>query len=669
MEERLGPETVKSRFGARLAQPGDVVEQGVSARNHARTYACGVLRIVDGGTDALNALSAQNDLWNSLVAAEVVARRAFREFLHMHCPELKQLEDALLVARKRQVDLLASAARRGLGQRAQNVQQSSPTESGASEVPQPAANAQVPLDGSLVLKVVTAEIAALVKASEKLRRSAIYDSKIAIASMDKAHHDELRNLSQLSGLWWIHAEDVLARFDVARIACARRGAYLWPTKFVGSGNLVVRLSSGGKKLSYQDILDGRSGLVKLVNATEADLGPRALAVKADGGRRMVLSLRVGRPGEDGAVPYLKALITVHREMPANMVVKSVSMKRTAAIGGLGRVRWSALLVLSGPAAPRASAATGHASAAAGALWKGMDRECVVTFGDATLEQPEGNEAPSAQAEVHVATLTYISSWREGKGLGKQSESSASAGVGLPLIEVEHIHQDPRGLAKLVQAKDLLDQVEESSTALRELIIAKLFSKKVVNCAWRRPGRQDTDTPATGPEFFGAMLERPDVYALLRLLMDLSPTVARRLGPVVREEAAAWASGAIRKLEESNSIARRAQARRQHLYRNIASRIADRCHLVVMPKTDFKALTCAPGASQEIRDWIRLAAPGILRDAISSACEKKGVAVVPPPRDLDPSTRPRGRPKQPGGILQTSPSGGPKPERKTVLVQG
>lgn len=127
-----------------------------------------------------------------------------------------------------------------------------------------------------------------------------------------------------SGLWWSHSETVLAAFDIARVAAIKSGKPLRFRRFNGDGSFGIRFPAPDP-LNLSKVLSGSTSMVSIRQATEQELG-RSLALKSDGGRRVVVCLRVGEKKNGVTPPTLQFLVNMHAGMdfPQDIPLKTVT---------------------------------------------------------------------------------------------------------------------------------------------------------------------------------------------------------------------------------------------------------------------------------------------------------------------------------------------------------
>lgn len=111
---------------------------------------------------------------------------------------------------------------------------------------------------------------------------------------------------QTPELWWCHRESVMARHESARSKSFKEGTTPNFHSFNGEGSLRLRFGHGG--IAFSKIELGQTTMVGFRCPTPNELGRRK-ALKADGGSRKILGVRVGT-APDGSPLTLEFLVTI-----------------------------------------------------------------------------------------------------------------------------------------------------------------------------------------------------------------------------------------------------------------------------------------------------------------------------------------------------------------------
>ena len=265
----------------------------------------------------------QNRLWNKLVEIEKTNRLAYRDALVQSDGELSDLSDRL-AAEEATIEAILGA-RNAARAKARSKK-----------------NAEDATSHSQALKSATArrkDIWTLMKACRERAKTA---AKPLIEAAEVARRQQVKEAAQLFPMWWAHSETILKKYDTARGKAMRTGAELRFHRFDGNGSMGVRFAIEGGMIDR--IRAGRTDLLQLREPTPAELG-RMSALKADGGRRIIMKVRAGSKADDGTIPFLEFLVTMHaeRDLPEDMPLKTVTLRRDMFAG---RPDWKIVLTFS-----------------------------------------------------------------------------------------------------------------------------------------------------------------------------------------------------------------------------------------------------------------------------------------------------------------------------------
>lgn len=532
-----------------------------AAKVHKRVAVCAYGAKLLGGESAnqlaLSILRAQNRLWNAFVQIENESREAYRAALVQSDPELARLTQ-LATAEELNVQTLLDA---------RNAER-------ARERKKAATNAQ--------------SYAHLIKeASERLKqiRTDMKECKARAKEAAKPLTDaaELTRRAKINAavkdanLWWCHSQTVVQKYDVARVRAMKEGAMLRWHRFDGDGSMGVRFNAEGGSL--RKIYAGKTTLITMRSPTPEELG-RALEVKADGGRRVVVQMRAGAKEEDKTKPFLQFMVTMHagNVFPQDLPLKTVSVTRTMHVN---KAEWKMVFTFAGDADEPGDMPE-LACGAAG-----------VDFGFRVVNQ-------YGQKGLRVATISY----------GEK---------------VEHI----------VLGYDWMQRMDRSDRLRGELDdVCNQFAARML------PNFTD-EAFAMIPEdeWFRviAMKAKRAKGAYAKLWMDVCFAHTRAgapLGTEIEREMQEWRKLALKLALQTHHTRRRALDNRKHLYRNVAADLVKRAGLIGVENVDLRDIAAKSkddGTENELvqtaRKYRTWAAPSELRLAIVQTAKREKAELV------------------------------------------
>lgn len=440
----------------------------------SRTYRFGVLRVLAGEDLAIAELKRQNDLWNELVAMEAAHRKATRAEMYRDDPELRELDGRIHAAK-------------GVLAREHDEQ---------------------------AVLAAKQSLARMLPDAAARRQSWMSAHRTRLNAQQYEHRRELQARAREHPLWWCHREAVLQAFETARWAAIRSGDYLWPKRFDGRGTLRSRLGSGGRQLTARDIVDGRTALIAIRPARQQELPATVQACKADGSTRAIVSMIVCEGGGD-ARRSVELLVTLHRPVPPDAVVREARLARWPSAGSARRADWYLDLVVEHEAIARAP--TGA-------------RPWVVSV------EPPGSAACEQTRTVVVARA---------------------------------VPEDVTGEAQARDASLTAELPEHWSEAVRKCMTARQRQRSATAEAVRM-ATQLCASPELGPD--------PSLAPLKELLEGNAPSL-RGLEAAVAHIAGDGGTGvratvaaALAAAEEAHRFAAKAARIREHVYRNFAAHL-------------------------------------------------------------------------------------------------
>jgi hypothetical protein len=533
-----------------------------------RQYGARLLGGVEAERLASEALFRQNQLWNSLVEVEHQSRAGYNRALTESDAELKQLQSDLTGLETELATLTTNRNRARVEARAKTSPAIKEIEAARKRViaAMAATRTQIKARKTEVKDKAADQIAA----NESDRKAAV---KVACAKHD---------------LWWAQQELMLDRYKVARVRAMKEGEMLQFHRFDGSGSMRVRFS-GADPVAVDRVLTGFSDLLAIEEPSADILGPMK-ARKADGSRRVVITVRVGKRTQDGFIPKLRFLVTLHagHDMPKDMPLKTVTLRRDM---HCGRQDWRISFMWAEPLPVAGDRAVHDRTLPADG--------CGIDFGWRLV----GDEASPQARSLRVAMVCW-----NGRTFHQ---------IALP----------PAWLARMNRADALRSKLDVLCNE------AKLAVAPMVKTWGRDLGAPDDSLPRW--HRLGIKLSRAETpRASLTLAFCLA--VARETEcPSPLCEVAERYIPLIRKLWlEEHHTRRKAVAFRKHFYREEAARIVRRAGILGVEQADLAELarrTKKDGSDNDMTDEVRrqrqLAAPSELRLAIINAAKREGRELV------------------------------------------
>lgn len=520
-----------------------------------RAYGARLLGSKDAEAHATGVFLGQNKLWNKLVEIEQTARTAYQDALAASDPELASLNEQHAAEEAVMQALLDARASARAAARSKKTDVEKPQ---AAAIKTSAARLKEIRAQMKICKVRAKEAAKpLVEAAEVKRRELV------------------KAAAEAAGLWWCHSETVLARYDTARVKAMKTGAQLRFHRYDGEGSMGVRFSVAGGDLTK--IRAGSTDLLSIERPSTELLG-RAKEVKADGGRRVVVTVRAGARAEDGAIPKLRFLVTIpaDRDLPVNIPLKTVTLRRDMHVH---KSEWKMVFTFSKEVdeLPPVLLAQGA---------------CGIDFGWRLVRGDDGARA------LRVAAI----SWGQDR-------------------PVQYVTLDDHWMRRMERADRLRGELDHSANLFASKLLP-LITKEALVAA----GLSEDEW------FFRLALKAGRAKrAYSSLLMAVCEAHAQRDNPVpgLVEICEPWYRGARSLALEAHHTRRKAVDHRKHLFRNVAAQVVSRAGLLGIEDADFRELaatTREDGTDNELvlaarrnRVW---ASPSELRLAIEQAAKRE-----------------------------------------------
>lgn len=501
---------------------------------------------------ATSVFRMQNHLWNKLVEIEQAGRAAYQAALIDSDAGLAELDAKLKLEDVTMAALLDARAKERASERRKKTANAS-------------SHATLIKSCSIRIKVLRADMKAL-KVQAKLA------AKPVLEANEKERRAAVAQAAKSFNLWWAHSETVLAKFDVARVRAMKEGAMLRFHRFEGDGTMGVRFSVDGGSL--EKIYKGSTSLLSFRDPTPDELGS-LLAVKADGGRRKVVRMRAGDKQEDGSIPALEFLVTMHdgHAFPVDMPLKTVSLVRKMHVG---RAEWKMVFTFAKPGEAQPLADLPKKAAGIDLGWRLVRsndggkalRVACVSFGDS------------------VRYITLDSDWLRRMELADQCRSQLD-----DLANGFWADLQPK------LDKDLIDALDEKNY-FRILVGKTKRAKRAYP-------------------------------ALLMELCHVHERLEKPLGQEVNTFMQNWCRKATKLAWSAHHGRRKAVDARKHLFRNAAAALVRECGLIGMEEFDLRAvakLKNEDGSENELAKAARMyrtwAAPSELRLAIVQAAKRE-----------------------------------------------
>ncbi|MDE2099868.1 MAG: transposase [Patescibacteria group bacterium] len=503
-------------------------------------------------------LFAQNKLWNQLVEIE---RRTFAQW-----QQIVALSDERLTALTGQYGLEEQALESLKAER--NAARARKRSKAGEAEP--------------LYKAAIAEKAALLKdlrrQMKERKTEAKVNAKPRLDELEAQRRAAIKVAAAQAGLWWCHSEIVLNRFDVARSKALKSGRQLQFHRYDGEGSMYVRFSPG---LLLDSSDADKTAMLKIREPSAKEMGRKT------NGRHKTLwhvTLRAGKPAEDGVFDTLSFLVTEHAgaELQRSMPLKTVTAKREMRSG---RPEWFLVFM---------------------------------------FVSNEGEE-PRPLAQLPRSAIGMDFGFRVVQG--GLRVGSVSRGPDRPVEHIVLPHEWIKRMERADRLRSELDtQANQFWAQLSPLLTAEALAQLPEESWFRRLAEKARRAKRAYP-------------SLLLALADEHLRAEEPLGLQCAELMRTWARSA-RKLQQAVvGVRRRAVEARTHLYRNVAARLVREAGLVSLKDTNFRdiaVLEKPDGTENDLvltarrhRTW---AAPSELRSAVLMAAKREQLVVqnVPSP---------------------------------------
>lgn len=508
------------------------------------------VRLLEKTHDAIitSIFALQNKLWNQLVELEEKHQREFETVLNKSDPAIPHL--------MRQAALLD-----------QKSFEKGRIESSSSQ------QYETKSDDSLHLVDLRSR---LKQARDEARKKASSD----LEKLEIHRKAGVKALVKSSGLWWCQSENIVARYEVARIRAIKSGRTLRFHKFTGEDSLNIRFSKGG--IAISKLMEDGTTMIRIKAPTQTELGSM-LEHKRDGGQRFAVTLRIGgqQPGKD--FPTVRLLATVQKgmELPAGIPLKTIALQRRVR---QSRVEWALIFTFS--------------------MNKGeVSEELVhpriggVQMGWRSWPHPENPD----QLSLRVATL-----------------SSAPDCA-------EHLILPPSWLRRMEFADAITAELDGEANLFWSIFATRAAAEllqRTTDDGWFSRLAQEL-----------AANTKP-LHTQLLKFAKANERAGRPLGNQLSNELNDWCGSIVHRAQRAADIRHRAQENRNAIYRNFAAMVAKNCEVVGLKKIDLRILSqkssvfgianeLAPLARRN-RHW---AALSILRKYIEHAVTKHGGKII------------------------------------------
>ena len=525
-------------------------------------------RLLDPETSTpllLNVLARQNQLWNKLVEIDHAARAEYNQALASSSSELAKLIEIEAGELATKQALLEQRAKARAAKRSKSIDANAGIQSALS-----ACNQRLK---ELWPKIKLAKMAAketakpLVDAAEQTRR------------------ERVKQASSEFNLWWGHSETVLNRYDRARVKAMRAGIMLRFHRFDGQGSMGVRFTIDGGSLTK--ISAGKTDQLSITEATPDQLNGRK-ARTADGTQRVVVAMRMGKKDQDGNIPKVSLLVSMHagRDFPQNIPLKTVTLSREVHVN---RVEYGIVFTFSREAEklPEIDLPT---------------KVCGIDFGFRLVRDPK-----TLSRGLRVATVVW-------------------GGDDLPW----HCVLDEEWIKRMELADKLRSELDEFANNFQAKILPKISIDEINAAAIAEDSRFAV--------LAGKVRRSKGAYTgLLLALCHAHRDAGAPLGIEMETTMQVWSKRAVDLAFLAHNTKRRAVAHRSHIFRNFAAEIVKEAGMLGVVDTNFREiakLMDSQGKDNDLPDAARryrtLAAPSELRRAIINAALRERRVVVDVP---------------------------------------
>lgn len=515
-----------------------------------------------GGKDsealADDVFRAMNRYWNKLVEIEHAARITYREALLQSDTELSGLQ---VQADEQQMLIDSLITARNL----ERSQKRSKKTDGAANY-------------ASLIKQSSEKVKALRLAMREIKARAKEAAKPLLEAAELKRREYVKLATKEANLWWAHSETILAKFDVARVKAMKEGRELRFHRYDGNASMGVRFTGDGGDMAK--ILGDKTALLRFRDPSPEELG-RMSAVKGDGGQRKVIEIRAGDKAEDGTIPRLMFLVTMHagRDFPTDAALKTVSITRTIHVN---KGEWKMVFTFS-------RASTDHEP------MPDLPQKAVgIDFGFRMVKDDDG------QTALRIGTVNSGD-------------------------RVEYITLGQDWLRRMERADRLRSELDEVCNTFQALIRAAMPDELLA--------RLDDDS--WFKVVSGKVKRAKGAYAsLLITLCEAHEREDQPLGPGVAQQMHVFHREALSLSLEAHHCKRRALDHRKHVYRNVAAKLVKEAGLIAIVDTDFRkvaATTDEQGSDTELhltarrnRTW---GAPSELRLAIEQTAKREKAELV------------------------------------------
>jgi len=197
----------------------------------------------------------------------------------------------------------------------------------------------------LVEKIKTAkmELRVASKTARIARRAAIERNRAALKTLDELRRSEVNKACLASNLYWCNWDEVLAKYEVARVRAMKAGVLLRFHAWSGVGKLTVRFQKG---LASDLVFGGDTRLqIDPVNSDAWNSPARSVR-----GKSMYTKIRIRMGSHNRKPVWFEAPMAMHRPLPERSVIRTAAIA-SEQIGGV--LRWHVILTLELPSARQA----------------------------------------------------------------------------------------------------------------------------------------------------------------------------------------------------------------------------------------------------------------------------------------------------------------------------
>jgi hypothetical protein len=513
-------------------------------------------------------LRGMNRLWNKLVEIEHEARIAYNDALIQSDEELSKLK-----AEEEQKDLLVDSLieKRNRDRASKRTKKIDQAENYAA-----------------LIKKASAERKEIRARMKEIKGRAKEQAKPLIQKAEQERREKVKEAVAASGLWWCHSEMLVGpagKFDAARVKAMKEGMKLQFHRYDGNGSMRVRLTNDGGELSR--IMGGHTNLIKIRDPLPQELGTMK-QTKSDGGQRKIIEIRSGSRNEDGSIPKLTFMVTIHgdREFPTDMPLKTVTLKREMHVD---KPDWKMVFMFSREATENDN-------------YQEMPQGAVgIDFGFRMVRDDDGETGLRVGCVSNGERFKHIV--LPGSWMKRMKRADDLRG------ELDQLSNDFWTKIKpiLVSAESAIDHLSEES-AWFKAIAGKVLRAKL------------------------------GYTSLLLSLCESHVSAGNPLGKEATKLMDDFYHEALKLSREVHHTRRKAIDHRKHIFRNVAAQIVRDAGMIALKNTDFRDLAKLEKDDGTENDLVQTArrnrtwgAPSELRLAIQQAAMREGriVVLVPP----------------------------------------